>query len=152
MTPSNSQSPRKNYRWAGVLALLVVFAAAATAIILSQGSWAVPSAAKKLKNPVPATEDAIDEGMFNYMKHCQSCHGENGDGNGKRAETLSIKPADFTNANLMSERTDGEIFWQITHGRRPMPGFEDKLSDTERWQLVDYIRSLAQKQGEPKQP
>ena len=45
----------------------------------------------------------------------------------------------------MSRRTDGELFWQITRGRLPMPAFEDKLTDQERWQLVDYIRTFASK-------
>jgi hypothetical protein len=43
----------------------------------------------------------------------------------------------------MRRRTDGELYWQITRGRLPMPAFEDKLSDLERWQLVDYIRTFA---------
>ena len=52
----------------------------------------------------------------------------------------------------MGARTDGEIFWQITHGRSPMPAFQGKLTDTERWQLVDYIRSLAKKPDAPAKP
>ena len=77
--------------------------------------------------------------MKNYSTHCQSCHGAKGDGKGERAEKLSIAPSDFTDAHAMGQMTDGELFWKISHGRRPMPAFQ------ERWQLVDYIRTLARK-------
>jgi mono/diheme cytochrome c family protein len=136
--------PSGNRRWFFILALLIVFAAGAAAIVYSGSGWHIPSTARNMKNPVAATEEAVDDGMFNYMKHCQSCHGQNGDGNGQRAESLSVKPADFTNAAMMHEHTDGELYWQITHGRPPMPGFQSKLNDTERWELVDYIRTLSQ--------
>jgi mono/diheme cytochrome c family protein len=40
---------------------------------------------------------------------------------------------------------DGELFWQISRGRLPMPAFEDKLSEEARWQVVDYIRTFSEK-------
>ena len=83
--------------------------------------------------------------MKNYSTHCQSCHGAKGDGKGERAEKLSIAPSDFTDAHAMGQMTDGELFWKISHGRRPMPAFQEKLTEQERWQLVDYIRTLARK-------
>jgi len=39
------------------------------------------------------------------------------------------------------------IFWEVTKGRRPMPAFADKLSDQERWQVVDFIRTFAAPAG-----
>lgn len=89
--------------------------------------------------------------MFLYQKQCKSCHGEDGDGNGNRASELSVTPTNFTNAPEMNRLTDGELFWKITHGHRPMPAFEDKLNETERWQVVDYIRAFA-RQSAPPQP
>lgn len=150
--PANSTQPRKNFRWLLIVGLIAIFLAGAAALVLSTGSWNIPSAAKQMKNPVPATEEAVNDGMFNYMKHCQSCHGADGDGKSSRAAELSVKPADLTDAREMGSRTDGEIFWQITHGRSPMPPFQSNLTDTERWQLVDYVRSLSQKPGAPAKP
>jgi mono/diheme cytochrome c family protein len=126
-----------------LLAFTLIFLAAVAAILYSLSSWTAPAAARHLKNPVPATQSAVDEGMFVYAKHCQSCHGEDGDGKGQRAGELAVMPTDFTNARQMSHLSDGELFWKITHGRRPMPAFEDKLSETERWQVVDYVRTFA---------
>ena len=53
---------------------------------------------------------------------------------------LDFDPYDV---HAMDRITDGELFWKISHGRRPMPAFQDKLTERERWQLVDYIRTLA---------
>jgi mono/diheme cytochrome c family protein len=134
--------PKKS-RTAILVALFLILVAGGAAVLYSLTQWNVPAVAKKMRNPVPATEPAIDGGMFTYSKYCKSCHGENGDGKGDRASEISVMPTDFTNAPEMRRLTDGELFWKITHGHRPMPAFEDKLSETERWQVVDYIRTFA---------
>ena len=131
----------------GVSIAFVIVAAAGSIVLYSTRDWNVPEAARNLQNPVPPTDNSIREGMTNYSTHCQSCHGERGDGKGPRAEKLSIAPTDFTDARAMGRITDGELFWKISHGRRPMPAFHDKLTEQERWQLVDYIRVLARKSG-----
>jgi mono/diheme cytochrome c family protein len=43
----------------------------------------------------------------------------------------------------MNSVTDGEIFYQISEGRKPMPAFKRKLTEEQRWQLVLYVRSFA---------
>jgi mono/diheme cytochrome c family protein len=137
------QPTPKKKRTAIIVALFLILAAGGAAMLYSLTQWNVPAVAKKMRNPVPATESAIDEGMFTYSKYCKSCHGENGDGKGDRASELSVMPSDFTNAAEISRLSDGELFWKITHGHKPMPAFEDKLNDTQRWQVVDYIRTFA---------
>ena len=52
-------------------------------------------------------------------------------------------PADWTSAKLAKE-TDGELFWKISNGRGPMPPWKH-LPDQERWELVNYIRTLQKK-------
>ena len=144
----NPQTAPKKNRAVIVVGLFLIVAAAGAALIFSLTQWNVPAVAKKMRNPAPTTESNIDEGMAQYQMHCKSCHGDDGNGKGDRVGELSIMPTDFTDAALMGRVTDGELFWKITHGRRPMPAFEDKLTDTERWQVVDYIRTFAQ----PQQP
>jgi mono/diheme cytochrome c family protein len=136
---------KKKLRPLGILVLLAVLAVAVLIAINLSNNWRTTAAAKRLKNPVPATADAIAAGKQAYGEHCRNCHGEKGDGRGEKAPELSVAPGDFTDAPGMARRTDGELFWQITRGRLPMPSFEDKLSDQERWQLVDYIRTFANK-------
>jgi mono/diheme cytochrome c family protein len=69
------------------------------------------------------------------------CHGEEGAADGKMARRLGYKPANLT-LEQMSQLSDGEIFWKISKGRKPMPVFEQQLSQRERWDLVSYVRTL----------
>jgi mono/diheme cytochrome c family protein len=135
--------PKGKPRPLAILTLLVILVAGVLSAINASRNWRATAAAKRLKNPVPSTANAIAAGKQTYGEHCRSCHGENGDGKGEKAAELSVAPGDFTDGAAMRRRTDGELFWQITRGRLPMPAFEDKLSDLERWQLVDYIRTFA---------
>ncbi|MGB7029674.1 MAG: cytochrome c, partial [Candidatus Acidiferrum sp.] len=52
-------------------------------------------------------------------------------------------PASLADPKRMSSRTDGEIFYQISQGRKPMPSFQKRLNEEQRWQLVLFVRSLA---------
>jgi mono/diheme cytochrome c family protein len=96
-----------------------------------------------MPNPVPATSAALAAGKQLYVEHCQKCHGGKGNGQGDEAGELSIAPSDFTNAKEMSELADGQLFEEITKGDMPMPAFEDKLNEQQRWQVIDYIRTFA---------
>ncbi len=105
--------------------------------------WLVPESAKKVKNPVAASPASIAVGKALYTDNCASCHGEQGKGDGPDAMMYSPMPADLSDAHMMSEMTDGEIFYKITEGRKPMPSFKKKLADEQRWQLVNFLRTLA---------
>jgi mono/diheme cytochrome c family protein len=109
--------------------------------------WVAPEDARKVKNPLPPTKENVDAGEQTYMDNCLLCHGEKGKGDGPGAAALKVKPANFTDKKMMSEETDGSLFWKMTQGRGPMPSWKDVLSDTERWQLVDYIRTLSKDAG-----
>jgi mono/diheme cytochrome c family protein len=143
MTEANSQEPKKKLPSLGILSLFLVLGAGAVALVYSVSHWSAPAVAKRLKNPVPPTRANIGAGMEIYMLRCQGCHGENGDGKGERSEKLSVAPASFTDPRKMSETTDGELFWVISEGHLPMPAFKSKLTEEERWQVVDYIRAFA---------
>ena len=128
-----------------ILALAVVFLAAGLTAMNAMRNWSATAAARKLKNPVPATTENLAAAKSDYGEHCRNCHGEKGDGKGEKAPELSVAPGDFTDPKKINGRTDGELYWQITRGRLPMPAFEDKLTDQQRWQLVNYIRTFAAK-------
>ncbi|MGH9744994.1 MAG: c-type cytochrome [Candidatus Acidiferrales bacterium] len=129
---------------APVLVTFVIVAIAGGIVLYSFSDFGGRARAKKLQNPVAATPEAIEAGMNVYTERCQNCHGVNGDGRGPKAEQLSVAPADFRDARAMAAITDGELYWRITKGARPMPSFES-LSEEERWQAVDYIRTFAQR-------
>jgi mono/diheme cytochrome c family protein len=154
MEEPNSTRPTNQRNLLLIFGLFLLVGAGGAALLYYQSDWRVPAQIKKLQNPVPANNETIGAGMMMYMEHCQGCHGENGNGKGEKAEHLSVAPANFTDARAMSTVTDGELYWKITHGRRPMPGFKDKLTDEDRWQLVVYIRTFTRKPsaGAPAQP
>ena len=100
--------------------------------------WAAPETAVKMKNPTKSDGSGKDV----WGQQCKSCHGAKGLGDGPKAEKLEISAGNFTTAEF-AKITDGELFWKITEGRKPMPSFKDKLSDNERWQVVNYLRGFA---------
>ena len=138
-------SPPSNSLLLKVAVLFVILATGGAIFLYVNRDWSAPAAAKNLRNPVLATGESIALGKKIYSTRCQHCHGERGDGKGERAGNFSIAPSDFTNAHAMGLISDGELFWKISHGRRPMPAFQDKLSEQERWQLVNFIRTFAQR-------
>jgi len=142
----NSNQPSGSQNRPLLIGIGMLFATVAIAggmIVYSMSDWSAPAKVKNLENPVPAGNESIAAGMSIYKDRCASCHGGLGDGRGEKAGELSIAPSNFTDAHKMSASTDGELFWKISKGRRPMPAFKDKLSEQERWQLVDYIRTFS---------
>ena len=114
--------------------------------------WPVPEAAKKVTNPVPANETTLKTAKDTYMEYCAQCHGDTGKGDGHEAAMYKTKPADFTDAHMMSEMTDGEIYYKMTEGRRPMPSFKKTLTEEQRWMLVSYVKTFAPKPAEDPKP
>ncbi len=129
-------------------------AAAAAALVVgigtgvwAQGEWKAPADAKNMKNPKADKKNdkkELAEGKKLADTNCVTCHGPSGKGDGPAAAALPPpKPADWTSARVASE-TDGEIFWKITNGRGAMPPWKH-LPEKDRWELVNYIRSLQKK-------
>lgn len=131
----------------GIFVLFIIVAVAGGIMVYALSDWSAPAQARQMPNPVSATPQTIAAGMNIYMDRCQNCHGEYGNGKGSRADKLSVQPSDFTDAHAMNAQTDGELFWKISEGHRPMPSFKKKLSEEERWQLVDFIRTFSQGGG-----
>ncbi len=78
-----------------------------------------------------------------YADKCAHCHGDTGKGDGQDAGKYDPAPTDFTDSKRMNEATDGELFYKISEGKKPMPVFKNKLSEDQRWELVLFLRSLA---------
>jgi Cytochrome C oxidase, cbb3-type, subunit III len=106
--------------------------------------WVVPEEYKNLKNPLPASPSNLHAARDIYFDECVQCHGERGQGDGPQARSHYPLPADLTDPKLLKNVTDGEIFYQISQGRRPMPSFKNRLTPDQRWQLVLLVRSFSQ--------
>ncbi len=86
---------------------------------------------------------SIAPGMAVYREHCAMCHGTTGAGDGTSVEGRRRPLADLRSPPA-SRRHAGELFWLVTHGiaGRGMPGFESRLSEAERWDVINFIRAL----------
>ena len=104
--------------------------------------WHAPRQAKELRNPVGVTPQELKSAAQLYQQNCAPCHGKTGASNGPAAESLPQKPANFTDETIMRRVTDGELFWKISTGRAPMPPWQGRLSEAQRWELVNYLRML----------
>ena len=114
----------------------------------SKNTWELPDDADKTKNPTTANEESIAKGKELFMErqkgNCVFCHGETGAGNEANLAKLRRKPADLTNKERMTAMTDGEIFWKVSKGIQGiMPAGERRMSEEERWHVVNYVRTLA---------
>ncbi|HEX5883067.1 MAG TPA: cytochrome c [Pyrinomonadaceae bacterium] len=114
----------------------------------SQNTWELPADADKTKNPTMPTTESIAKGKELYLErtkgNCVFCHGETGSGNEANLARLRRKPADLSNKERMTAMTDGELFWKISKGINGiMPAGEKRMTEEERWHVVNYIRTLA---------
>ena len=114
----------------------------------SKNTWELPEDADKTKNPTTANAESIAKGKELYMErtkgNCVFCHGETGAGNEANMARLRRKPADLTNKERMTAMTDGEVFWKVSKGIQGiMPAGEKRMTEEERWHVVNYVRTLA---------
>ena len=107
----------------------------------AQEEWKVPAKYQTMKNPVaPATDAAI--GKVLYAKHCKSCHGTKGLGDGPKAAEMDGDLGDFSSKKFQAQ-SDGALFYKTTIGRDDMPEFTKKLpNDEDRWLIVNFMRTL----------
>jgi putative copper resistance protein D len=123
--------------------ILSLAAAALIGAAINVFSHDVPKDIATKKNPVASSDAALTKAKSNYEENCLMCHGENGKGDGPMAGMLKEKPPDISDSKMMGEMTDGEIYYMITKGMKPMPPFETKISEEERWGLVHLMRSIS---------
>jgi mono/diheme cytochrome c family protein len=94
------------------------------------------------ENPVEADDASITRGAELYDVHCKMCHGQTFEGNGPIAPFLANKPANLTSP-LVQTKSDGSIFLTITNGvEGKMPPLNENLTVPERWDLVNFVRTL----------
>jgi putative copper resistance protein D len=93
---------------------------------------------------VTYTAASITEGAALYAEHCATCHGAAGAGDGVAGFRLPRPPADLRAAHTV-HHTAGDLYWWISHGIQDagMPGFAHRLTEDERWDLVNFVRALA---------
>lgn len=106
--------------------------------------WKAPARAARKENPVASDEASFAAGKKLYDGNCLACHGAGGKGDGPAAKDLKVKPKDLAD-DAVVKQSDGALFWKLTEGRPPMPATDKTLSETERWQVINYTRTFAKK-------
>jgi mono/diheme cytochrome c family protein len=122
--------------------LAFAFALASTGVLAQTSDWKAPPTAANRPNPVAGNANATALGQKLYAANCQTCHGPEGKGDGPGGAALEKKPADLS--KKIKGQPDGALFWKITEGRSPMVSWKS-LSETQRWELVNYIKTFAGK-------
>lgn len=138
--PNNNQSIFEVKGLIFIIAL-IAFSFASFGSFAQHTPWAVPKIAQDVKNPLAGDKSVLAEATTLYTTNCAPCHGNKGRGDGPAAQALIPKPADHT-STLVQGETDGSLFWKLSEGRTPMPSYKKILTDKQRWELVNYIRTL----------
>lgn len=107
----------------------------------AQSTWEAPKSADATLNPLKNDQTVIKKGKTLYLQLCAVCHGDKGKGDGIASAALNPKAANFLSEKFQKQ-TDGAVFWKLTEGRAPMASYKESLSETQRWQLVSYLKSL----------
>jgi len=106
----------------------------------------IPAAYRGLQNPLPRSPSIVSEGRSLYQADCAACHGESGLGDGPAAAGMTPPPANLRWAVARPMADDGYLMWAISEGRgasgTPMPAFKDSLSETDRWKIIRFLRTL----------
>lgn len=109
---------------------------------VSNDNWEVPEKYKKMKNPMEADKASLSIGKSLYNKHCKSCHGKEGLGDGSKAAQLETSSGDFTEDAFIAQ-SDGSKFYKTLEGRDDMPSFKKKIPDADDiWHIINYIDKL----------
>ncbi|MEJ7589399.1 MAG: c-type cytochrome [Ferruginibacter sp.] len=124
------------------LSLFLIFTACRQPAEQKGEKWNAPEEAAKLTSPLQHTGLAGQKGKALYNLYCLSCHGETGYGDGAAGTGLAERPANFHSKSIQSQ-ANGSLFWKLSNGRKEMPAFKEALSEEQRWQLVAYIRQVA---------
>ena len=135
---------KTSMKLAAIICTAIIFLTANLAMAQKPGApWNVPAKYKTMKSTVKAGDPSINGvGKENFNKHCKSCHGAKGLGDGPKAANLKTSTGDFSSAKVQGY-SDGELYYMSFIGRDEMPNFEKKITDeADRWALIGFLRTL----------
>lgn len=94
-----------------------------------------------LSNPIVSSDASLHRGMDLYRINCVMCHGTRETSPGAVGQKLVPPPPDLHEPRIKA-LSDGDIYKRISLGFGRMPPFQPVLSATDRWHLVNYLRSI----------
>jgi mono/diheme cytochrome c family protein len=104
----------------------------------------VPADYQGQTHPSEPDEAALARGRTTYDTYCALCHGATGQGDGPAGASLDPPPAPVAMSSV--RMGDDYLFWRISEGglhfKTGMPVWKAALSESERWDVIHYMRSL----------
>ncbi len=95
-------------------------------------------------NPINSSQESVGRGKIVFDVNCATCHGISGNGQGPAAHGITTFPRQLWVWNNTDSSTDGYLYWFVTNGRNEMPPWGLVLSENERWDVINYIKTLQQ--------
>jgi mono/diheme cytochrome c family protein len=111
---------------------------------------AKPAQGEEKKNPIKPTPEGLAAAKKVFGYDCAMCHGEQGDGKGDLVDSMGLKLKDWREPASLAGMTDGEMYEVISKGRGKMPGEGERVAPERIWNLVNYVKAFAKKDGAPK--
>lgn len=104
---------------------------------------AFPETYKKPTVPIDAI--SIVAGAQLFAEHCTACHGPQGKGTKPVLDPDLRDPTDLLTQQHTAKYTVGNVYHVLSHGipGTEMPGFADKLSEEERWDLINFLHAMS---------
>jgi len=127
-----------------IIGMCLIFVSANLALAQKAGGpWVIPAKYKTMKSTVKPTDASVNSvGKDLFNKHCKSCHGAKGLGDGPKSASLETLVPAF-NDKAFQAKSEGEVYYMSFIGRDEMPNFEKKVLDEgDRWAIVQYVRSM----------
>jgi mono/diheme cytochrome c family protein len=131
-------------RWAWRAQLAAIGAGAPGLVLVVAGVLSLTggSSVGAVTNPIPDTVSSVDRGGVVYQATCARCHGVDALGSGVDAGSTQVRPPNLRSGHL-NQHTDSDIYKWISDGLpRGMPAWAGPLSEADRWNLVNYLRSI----------
>ena len=97
---------------------------------------------KQVKNPTVDLDSSINRGKDMFVKNCAKCHGLNGNGYGVVAHGFATWPRQLWVWHNADSAADTYLYWILENGKGDMPPWGLILSENERWDLINYIKTI----------
>ena len=85
------------------LGIFLVFSFSGIVKAQTAAAWNIPAKYKTMKNPVAGGKESVADGKDLFAKHCKSCHGSAGLGDGPKAASLDVSCGDFSSKKFQAK-------------------------------------------------
>jgi mono/diheme cytochrome c family protein len=134
--------------WLGIVPIVGAVVFGGALIVGAAEEWKAPADAAAKKNPVASNDESVAAGKEAYDGQCVECHGVSGKNDGKKISELKKEEKDrmkVLSDPVVTKQSDGELFWKISEGKKPMPAGKKLMEEEEMWSVVNYIRTFSHK-------